>query len=302
MQSQRFQCLRTFNDSSNVKAIAMSPDGSTLISGSWNVEEDTIKVWNLTNGQLQRTLAGHILMVGALAISPNGKILASGSHDETIKLWDLDTGEVRHTLETYHEEANKQIACLVFSPDGQILYSGSLGGSTYYWDSNTGKRLGNLGQMSLGSHLLAMSADGRTLAGTYAGNLIVNDLPQHTRRFRIQTGHDTPSLAISRDGETLFIGDYHGKIHLWDARQGQELSAVGGHSGIVKALAVSPDGRMLASGDKQGIIKLWELDSQTELFTLQGHSADITGLIFSPDNQTLVSSSFDSSIKVWGIR
>jgi len=301
MQSQPFQCLRTFNDSSSVHAIAMSPDASTLISGGWD-GEDTIKVWNLTNGQLQRTLAGHILMVRALAISPNGKILASGSHDETIKIWDLDTGEVRHTLETYHEEANKQIACLVFSPDGQILYSGSLGGSTYYWDPNTGKMLGSLGQMSLGSCLLAMSADGRTLAGTYAGNLRVNDLPQHTRRFRIKTAHNSPSLAISRDGETLFIGDYHGNIHLWDARQGQERSAVGGHSGIVKALAVSPDGRMLASGDKQGIIKLWELYSPTELCTLEGYSADITGLIFSPDNQTLVSSSIDTSIKVWGIR
>lgn len=301
MQSQPFQCLRTFNDSSHVLAIAMSPDASTLISGGWD-GLDTIKVWNLTNGQLQRKLAGHTFVVGALAISPNGKILASGSDDKTIKIWDLDTGKVRHTLETYHEEGNKQIACLVFSPDGKILYSGSRGGSTYYWDPNTGKKLGNLGQMSLGSHLLAISADGRTLAGTYTGNLIVNDLPQHTRRFEIETDHDTPSLAISRDGETLFIGDYDGKIHLWDARQGQERSAVGGHSGIVTALAVSPDGRMLASGDEKGRIKLWELDSQTELCTLEGHSIDITGLIFSRDNQILVSSSFDNSIKVWGIR
>ncbi len=202
MQSQSVQCLRTFNDSSNVQAIAMSPDASTLISGNW---DPRIKVWNLTNGQLQRTLTGHTHMVGALAISPNGKILASGSYDETIKLWDLDTGEVRHTLETYYQEARKQIACLVFSPDGQILYSGSLGGSTYYWDANTGKMLGNIGIISLGSQLLAMSADGRTLAGAYPGSLTVNDVPQHTRRFKTETVHTTPSLAISPDGETIFI-------------------------------------------------------------------------------------------------
>jgi WD40 repeat protein len=299
MQSQPFPCLRTLNTSDQVAAIAISPDASTLISGNW---DPRIKVWNLTNGQLQRTLAGHTDMVGALAISPNGKILASGSHDETIKLWDLHTGKVRHTINNYHEAGSKEIACLVFSLDGQILYSGTGGGNTFYWDANTGKELGSLGTTSLGSKLLAMSADGRILAGAYAGNFIVRDLPRGTRRFRIQTGHNSPSLAISRDGETVFIGDYHGNIHLWDARQGQERSAVGGHSGGVEALAVSPDGRMLASADAKGIIKLWELGSQTELCTLEGHSKSITGLIFSRDNQTLVSSSTDGIIKVWGIR
>src|SRR4028119_1012884 len=299
MQSQPFQCLRTLNTSDQVAAIAMGPDASTLISGNLNPR---IKVWNLTNGQLQRTLAGHKLMVGALAISPNGKILASGSDDETIKLWDLDTGEVRHTIEIYSQAASKEIACLVFSLDGQILYSGSQGGNTYYWDAKTGKNLGDLGRNSSGSKLLAMSADGRTLAGTYAGKLTVRDLPRGTWRFKITTGHDSMSLAISRDGETVFIGDYDGNIHLWDARQGQERSAVGGHLGIVTAIAVSPDGRILASGDKKGIIKLWKLDSQTELCTLEGHSKTITGLIFSRDNQTLVSSSSDGIIKVWGIR
>ncbi len=189
---------------------------------------------------------------------------------------------------------------MVISPDGKTLYIGTKDGSTYYWDINTGKELGNLGTASSGSSLLAMSADGRTLAGTYTGTFIVRSLPERKRQFRVATGHNSPSLAISPDGETVFIGDYDGNIRLWDSHQGKELSALGGHSGIVKAIGVSPDGKMLASGDKQGTIKLWELDSKTELCTLEGHSADISGLIFTPDNQTLVSSSVDSSIKIWG--
>ena len=298
MQSQSVQCLRTFNDSDNVQAIAMSPDGNTLISGS---RDRTIKIWNLTNGQLQRELAGHELTVTALAISPNGQIIASGSRDETVKVWDFHTGEVRYILENHAEEVRKEIACLLFSLDGQILYSCSAGGTTFCWDINTGKKL-SAGSLFWGSSLLAMSADGRTIAGTYIGTLTVYDLPQNTWRFRVETGHDSPSLAISPDGETVFIGDYDGNIHLWDARNGQELSALGGHSGIV-ALGVSPDGHLLASGDERGIIKLWELDSQTEICTLEGHSAYISGLIFTPDSQTLVSSSHvDTSIKVWDIR
>jgi WD40 repeat protein len=113
----------------------MSPDGSTLISGS---RDRTIKVWNLTNGQLQGRLAGHRFTVTVLAISPNGQIMTSGSDDETIKLWDFHTGSLRHTLENHAEEGRKEIACVVFSLDGQILYSGSAGASSYYWDVRGG--------------------------------------------------------------------------------------------------------------------------------------------------------------------
>jgi len=300
MQTQPFPCLRTFHDSDEIEVIALSPDGRTLFSGGWY---DTIKVWNVTTGQLQRTLTGPPHTVEVLAMSPNGQILASSS-DETIKLWDLDTGEVRHTIKNYFEEASKKIASLVFSLDGQILYSGSQGNTTHYWNVNGGYMLGSLGMASSGSKLLALSADGRTLAGTSPGWLIVNDLPQHTRRFKTQTGYTTSSLAISPDGETVFMGDYKGIIYVYDIRQREEVARLKGYAGAVQAIAVSPDGKILASanGISGGMIKLWELSARTEMTTLEGHSRGISGLIFGPDSQTLISSSFDKSIKVWAVR
>jgi WD40 repeat protein len=69
--------------------------GKTLVSGSY---DNTIKIWNLGTGKLQKTLTGHTNGVFSVAISPNGKTLVSGSSDKTIKIWNLGTGKLQKTL------------------------------------------------------------------------------------------------------------------------------------------------------------------------------------------------------------
>ena len=70
----------------SVYSVAISPDGDTLVSGSW---DNTIKIWNLTTGKLQQTLQGHEDNVNSVAISADGNTLFSGSSDGTITLWRL---------------------------------------------------------------------------------------------------------------------------------------------------------------------------------------------------------------------
>ncbi len=67
-----------------VDSVAISPDGQTLVSGSY---DETIKVWELSTGKLIRTLTGHADAVWSVAISPDGQSLVSGSQDKTIKVW-----------------------------------------------------------------------------------------------------------------------------------------------------------------------------------------------------------------------
>src|SRR5437763_1578236 len=98
--ARKADCEGAFAHLSNVQALAISPDGKTLASGS---EDETIKLWSLPEGALLQTLEGHRNGILALAISPDGKTLASGGWDKTIKLWSLPEGALLQTLEGHRD-------------------------------------------------------------------------------------------------------------------------------------------------------------------------------------------------------
>ncbi len=131
-------------DNRGASAIAFSPDSKTLVVGRSNA---TTELWNITSvqiasqgenaraleqrsGQLLTVLAGHSKAVNALAFSPNGKTLVTGSSDRTLKLWSTDSYQLFMTLEfgpdsdetdTYSPSA---VRAVTFSPDGQTLVAG----------------------------------------------------------------------------------------------------------------------------------------------------------------------------------
>ena len=74
----------------SVNALALSPDGRFLVSGS---EDVTLKIWDTATGNVLRTLSGHDQAVLAAAISPDGKLIASGGADQTVRVWDVVTGQ-----------------------------------------------------------------------------------------------------------------------------------------------------------------------------------------------------------------
>ncbi|MFB2838871.1 WD40 repeat domain-containing protein, partial [Floridanema evergladense] len=85
--------LGTLNGHNNwIYALAISPDGNTLVSGSGSIlgHHQIIKVWNLKTKQEIRSLTGHSSTVRALAISSDGQTLVTGSDDKTIKIWLCD--------------------------------------------------------------------------------------------------------------------------------------------------------------------------------------------------------------------
>ena len=109
-----------------VRAVAVSPDGRTIVSGS---EDRTVKVWEAESGRLLRSLEGHTSGVWAVAVSPDGRTIVSGSEDRTLRAWDLVSGESRVLF--WNDAA---IFSLALSGDGQLLACGDKSGRVWIFD------------------------------------------------------------------------------------------------------------------------------------------------------------------------
>ncbi|ALF52880.1 hypothetical protein ACX27_08450 [Nostoc piscinale CENA21] len=279
----------------SVNSVALSPDGRTLASGS---EDKTIKIWNLTTGQVIRTLNGHSKSVNSVAFSADGRTLASDSYDKTIKIWNVATGQEIRTLNGH----SKSFLSVALSPDGGTLASGSLDDKTIkIWNLTTGQVIRTLNGHSKSVNSVAFSADGRTLAsGSYDKTIKIWNVATG-QKIRTLNGHSDSvlSVALSPDGKTLASGSEDKTVKIWNIATGQEIRTLNGHSHWVVSVALSPDGKTLASGSWDDTIKIWNVAIGQEITTLKGHSESVNSVTFSPDGKTLASGSNDATIKIW---
>ena len=97
-------------------------------------------------GQTKHILRGHTNAVWAVASSPNGRLLASGSYDQTVRLWDLTDATALKKSQSLHilERHIHWVQTVGFSPDGQILASGSTDQTIRLWNVQTGECLQTL--------------------------------------------------------------------------------------------------------------------------------------------------------------
>ncbi|MBD2543577.1 TIR domain-containing protein [Planktothricoides raciborskii] len=281
---------------SGVRSVAISPDGSKIVSGSY---DNTIRLWDINSGSELAVFKGHEDLVFSVAFSPDGNRIVSGSKDKTIRLWDIKSGEQLAVFKG-HEGLVYSVA---FSPDGSKIVSGSGENTIRLWDIKSGEQLAVFKGHESDVYSVAFSPDGsKIVSGSNDKTIRLWDIRSRSE-LAVFKGHesDVYSVAFSPDGSQIVSGSSDRTIRLWDIKFRSELAVHKGHKDSVLSVAFFPDGNRIVSGSYDKTIRLWDIKSGSELAVFKGHKFSVWSVAFSPYGDTIVSGSNDGTIRLWDI-
>ena len=291
------------NQICNVYALDYSPDGKHLVAGYNN---NLVRVWDITTGQMVRVLKGHTGVVWSVAYSPNGKMIISGSADKTVKCWNAETGELIRTLpDKKGDKGHSSIVSYVtFNPNGTYIASGSADKSVKFWDSSTGMLLQTLEE----THDKTIAAISYSNSGRYVATASWDKTTKIYHAMggierNLLTGHKEAVYAVqfSPDEKYIATGSADRTIRIYDVETGNFLRSITGITGEVWTIAYSPDGKTIAAGMADGSVALFDSMNGKKVTPLEGHQKSVRSCAFDASGKHLYTGDSEGIIKMWDV-
>ena len=265
-------------------------DSKHIVSAS---ADHTLKVWNLTTGQVEQTLLGHKGKVNSVAVV-DGQRIVSASTDTTLKVWNLTTGQVEQTLLGHKRKVNS-----VAVVDGQHIVSASADRTIKVWNLTTGQV-----EQTLFGHTASVRSvkviDRQHIIST-SYDLILKIWNLTTGQVELTlSGHTDYVTGLAMlDSERIVSASADHTLKIWNLTTGQVEQTLFAHKGKVNSVAVV-DSQRLVSASADRTIKVWNLTTGQVELTLSGHENWVTSLAV-VDAQRIVSASNDRTLKVWNL-
>jgi cytochrome c len=270
-----------------VRALAISPDGKSVLSGSF----DTSAIrWSLATESAEQVLRFHSDAVNAVIFLQDGR-MATGGADARIAIWTAGRQQPDEILEGHRAP----IVGLAVSADGSTLASASWDSSVRLWPLHSGAKRVLQGH-SQNVNGVAFAPDGKSLVSVgYDLTLRIWPLPDGPPDV-ITMPSPLNAVAIAVDGE-IATGGADGRVRLLRKRTKQIDEIQAGPAPIV-ALAISPDGALIAAAGINGTVSIIDRRARGVLRTLVGQ-APVWSVAFLPDDATLLTGGADGAIRRW---
>lgn len=258
--------------------------------------DGVITLWNLAGVEQFQALDGGS-PVNALAVSDDGRRLASTSQDGAVSVWDLETGEKQWSATPDEGPAHS----VVFGPADQRLLAGSVKALTL-WDLQAGEVLKTIEGHMWWVLALAMDISGRlAVSGSRDRTMKVWDLDSETELHSFAMQWPVNAVAITPAADRVLCGAGDNSITVWDLATATLTGTLTGHRAPVNSVAITPDGRRALSGSNDGTLRLWDLDRLIDDRVLGTHDEPVNSVAISADGRLALSGSDDRTMKVWDL-
>jgi len=229
------------------------------------------------------TFGGHTDSVIAIALSPDGRSIATGSHDKSVRVFDLASGKCTAMLGDRRDMVTS-VAC---APDSNRVYFASIDGTIAAWDPGAAKESwsvrvdGGIFTMACTSQRAAVSCNDGSVQFI---DLVAAKLEEHAGPKLAGAAN----LCFDSSGTTLVTGGGDSTLRAWDVASGALVAEVASPTPEITALAFAPDGRTLASGAADGSIHLWKWPALVADGAIASDNGSVRSLAFSRDGARLL--------------
>ena len=265
--------------------------------------DGTVKIWDMADGRLLRTISRDYRGLGRIGFSPDGKYLFMMGDDTRVAfIVEAETGEVVKKLTGHTDRAIRAD----WTPDGKTLVTVSHDRTARVWDVERGVEKTILTGYPARCWGLACSPDGKTVAVAGEDKTIWLWDIQEGKLLWVLTNSrgtgDHPGVKFSPDGRFLATAGADKIVSIWNVKTGKLEKELAGSAEKVECVAFSPDGKLVAAGSWDLNIYLWDMETGALRGMLRGHGGHVYGIQFTSDSKRLIScGNWDDSIRIWNV-